>query len=201
MDAKGNTMGQRGERIGYVRVSSLAQNTERQLEGVTLDHVYTDKASGKDVERPELAKALHYCRKGDTLVVHSLDRLARNAEDLLRIVRELTGRGVTVEFVKNAMTFRPEKKDAMGTLMLTMLAAFAAFERDLIRERQAEGIAIAKAKGVYKGRAKALTPAEGKEVRQMAAKGIAKASIAEHFGVSRQTVYAYLGRASHSGNA
>jgi DNA invertase Pin-like site-specific DNA recombinase len=159
---------------------------------VAVDHVYTDKASGKDVERPELAKALHYCRKGDTLVVHSLDRLARNAEDLLRIVRELTGRGVTVEFIKNHMTFTGGERDPMATLMLTMLAGFAAFERDLIRERQAEGIAIAKAKGTYKGRAKALTPAEAVEARRMAVEGHSKAAIGEHFGVSRQTVYAYL---------
>src|SRR5207253_8624011 len=103
------------------------------------------------------------------------DRLARNAEDLLRIVRELTGKGVTVEFVKNAgLTFRPEKKDKMAHLMLTMLAGFAEFERDLIRERQAEGIAIAKAKGVYKGRAKMLTPAQAKELRQRAKKGTPK---------------------------
>src|SRR5690242_2067601 len=88
----------KGHRIGYVRVSTLDQNTERQLDGIELDRTFSDKASGKDVHRPQLQAALQYAREGDTLVIHSMDRLARNAEDLLRIVRELTGRGVTVEF-------------------------------------------------------------------------------------------------------
>jgi len=180
------------ERIGYIRVSSILQNTDRQLDGVTLDHVYTDKLSGKDTNRPELHKAMAYCRKGDTLLCHSPDRLARNAEDLLRIVRELTGKGVTVEFIKNGLTFRPDKKDHTAHLMLTMLAGFAEFERDLIRERQAEGIAIAKANGVYKGRAKRLTPAQAKELRQRAKKGSAKVELARHYGISRQAVYDYI---------
>ena len=110
-----------------------------------------------------------YCRKGDVLVVHSLDRLGRNAEDLLRIVCELTSKGVTVEFVKNSMTFRPDQRDPMSTLMLTMLAGFAAFERDLIRERQQEGIALAKQRGVYKGGQPKLTAAQAQELRQRAA--------------------------------
>src|SRR6478672_930223 len=147
----------KGQRIGYIRVSTVDQNTERQLDGVEVDRTFTDKASGKDTHRPQLKAALEYARDGDTLLIHSMDRLARNAEDLLRIVRELTGRGVSIEFVKNRLTFSG-KADPMATLMLTMLAAFGAFERELIRERQREGIAIAKAKGVYKGRKKALPP-------------------------------------------
>ena len=79
--------------IGYQRVSTVDQNTDRQLDGVELDKVFTDKASGKDTNRPELARAIDYVRDGDTLVVHSMDRLARNLEDLRRIVRELTGAG------------------------------------------------------------------------------------------------------------
>jgi DNA invertase Pin-like site-specific DNA recombinase len=120
-----------------------------------------------------------------------MDRLARNAEDLLRIVRELTDRGVTVEFVKNHLTFSG-KSDPMGKLMMTMLAAFGEFERDLIRERQREGIAIAKAKGVYKGRRKALKPEEAVTLREMAEAGMPKAELARTYGVSRQTVYEYL---------
>src|SRR5579872_1336086 len=133
----------KGHRIGYIRVSTLDQNTERQLDGIELDRTFTDKASGKDTKRPQLQAALTYLREGDVLVVHSMDRL--------RTVRELTSRGVTVEFVKNRLTFSG-KADPMAKLMMTMLAAFGEFERDLIRERQREGIAVAKAKGIYKGR-------------------------------------------------
>lgn len=181
-----------GQRIGYVRVSTLDQSTERQLDGLELDRVFTDKASGKDVQRPQLQAALGYLRDGDTLYVHSLDRMARNAEDLLRLVRELTERGVAVEFVKNKMTFAGGTTDPMATLMLTMLAGFAAFERDLIRERQREGIALAKAKGVYKGRRRALKPEEARELREQAHAGIPKADLARAYGISRETVYQYL---------
>lgn len=183
-----------GHRIGYRRVSSIVQSTERQLDGVQVDRMYEDKLSGKDVNRPQLQAAMDYCRDGDTLVVHSLDRLARNTEDLLRIVREMNAKGVTVEFVNNPMvTFRPgTKKDSMGSLMLTMLAAFATFERDLIRERQAEGIAIAKTKGVYKGGQPKLTPVQAEDLRQRASDGAPKVELARHFGISRQAVYDYL---------
>jgi DNA invertase Pin-like site-specific DNA recombinase len=181
-----------GHRIGYRRVSSIIQSLERQLDGVKVDRTYEDKLSGKDVKRPQLQAAMDYCRDGDTLVVHSLDRLARNTEDLLRIVRELNAKGVAVEFVKNNMTFRPDAKDPMQSLMLTMLAAFATFERDLIRERQAEGIAIAKTKGVYKGGQPKLTPAQAVELRQKAAEGVPRVHLARHYGISRQAVYDYL---------
>jgi DNA invertase Pin-like site-specific DNA recombinase len=180
-----------GQRVGYLRVSTLAQSTERQLEGVELHKVFTDKASGKDANRPALQQALAYCRESDTLYVHSLDRLGRNVDDLRRIVTELTGKGVTVVFVRNALTFSGAE-DAMAKLMLTMLGAFAEFERSLLRERQAEGIAIAKAKGVYKGRARKLTPKEAGEVKQQAFAGIPKAAIARAYGISRETLYQYL---------
>ena len=182
----------KGHRVGYVRVSTVDQSTERQLDGMQLDRIFTDKASGKDVKRPQLRAALEYVREGDTLFVHSLDRLARNAEDLLRIVRELTERGVTVEFVKNKLIFAGDSADPMATLMLTMLAAFATFERDLVRERQREGIALAKARGAYKGRKKALDPEEAKELREQAYAGIPKADLARAYGISRETVYQYL---------
>ncbi len=182
----------KGHRVGYVRVSTVDQNTERQLDGIELDRVFTDKASGKDVKRPQLQAALEYLRDGDTLFVHSLDRLARNAEDLLRIVRELTEREVAVEFVKNKMTFSGNAADPMARLMLTMLAGFATFERDLIRERQREGIALAKARGAYKGRRKALKPEEAVQLREMADAGLPKAELARTYGISRETVYSYL---------
>jgi len=182
----------KGQRVGYIRLSTVDLNTERQLVGIELDRVFTDKASGKDVKRPQLKAALEYLRDGDTLVVHSLDRLARNAEDLLRIVRELTEQGVAVEFVKNKLTFSGDSADPMSKLMLTMLAGFATFERDLIRERQREGIALAKAKGVYKDRRKALKPEEAVQLRDMADAGMPKAELARTYGISRETVYSYL---------
>src|SRR5712691_11411778 len=153
----------KGQRVGYVRVSTFDQNTERQLDGVKVDKTFTDKSGGKDTKRPQLTAALEYIRDGDTLIVHSLDRLARNVEDLRRIVRELNDRGVSVEFVKNRLTFSGGA-DPTARLMLTMLGAFAEFERELIRERQREGIALAKAKGVYKGRKKALGPEDANEL-------------------------------------
>jgi DNA invertase Pin-like site-specific DNA recombinase len=179
-----------GQRIGYLRVSTVDQNTDRQLDGVALDKVFTDKASGKDTNRPQLAQAVDYVREGDTLVVHSMDRLARNLEDLRRIVRELTRQGVRVEFVKESLTFTGDDS-AMNTLLLSMLGAVAEFERSMILERQKEGIALAKAAGKYKGRKAALTNEQAAELRVRLADGESVTSLAREFGISRQTVYNY----------
>ena len=121
-----------GQRIGYVRVSSFDQNPERQLEGVQVARVFTDKASGKDTQRPELERLLAFVREGDTVVVHSMDRLARNLDDLRRIVQGLTQRGVRMEFVKEGLKFTGEDSP-MANLMLSVMGAFAEFERALIR--------------------------------------------------------------------
>lgn len=179
-----------GERVGYQRVSTVDQNTDRQLDGIAVDKMFTDKASGKDVHRPELARAIEYLRHGDTLVVHSMDRLARNLEDLRRIVRELTGRGVRVEFVKESLTFTGEDSP-MNTLLLSMLGAVAEFERSMILERQREGIALAKAAGKYKGRKAALTAAQADELRTRLAAREPVAGLAREYGISRQSVYNY----------
>src|SRR5579863_10516653 len=146
-----------GKRAGYIRVSTIDQNEVSQLEGVQVDKKFTDKASGKDMNRPQLRGALDYLRDGDVLVVHSMDRLARNLDDLRKIVTELTGRGIVVEFTKEHLTFTAED-NAMSKLLLSVMGAFAEFERALIKERQREGIALAKQKGVYKGRKPSLTP-------------------------------------------
>jgi DNA invertase Pin-like site-specific DNA recombinase len=180
-----------GERIGYKRVSTIDQNTVRQLDGVELDKVFADKASGKDTKRPELERALEYVRSGDTLVVHSMDRLARNLEDLRRIVRELTGQGVKVEFVKESLTFAGDDSP-MNTLLLSMLGAVAEFERSMILERQREGIALAKAAGKYKGRKPALTDDQVTLLRERLASGESVTALAKQFRVSRQTVYNYV---------
>ncbi len=180
-----------GQRIGYVRVSSFDQNPERQLEDVPLDKVFADKASGKDTQRPELAALLSFAREGDAVVVHSMDRLARNLDDLRRLVQGLTRRGVRIEFVKEHLTFTGEDSP-MANLMLSVMGAFAEFERALLRERQREGIALAKKRGAYRGRRRALSPEQTTELRQRVAAGEKKAMLARELGVSRETLYQYL---------
>jgi DNA invertase Pin-like site-specific DNA recombinase len=181
----------RGQRVGYVRVSTLDQRTERQLEQIPLDRVFTDQVSGKDTQRPHLAALLAFVRDGDTIVVHSMDRLARNLEDLRRLVRELTSRGVRVEFVKEGLTFTGEDTP-MATLLLSVMGAFAEFERALIRERQREGIALAKRRGVYRGRRRALSADQATRLRERASAGETKAALAREYGISRETLYQYL---------
>jgi DNA invertase Pin-like site-specific DNA recombinase len=180
-----------GKRIGYVRVSTLDQNVQRQLDGVELDKKFTDKASGKDANRPQLESALDYLRDGDVLVVHSMDRLARNLDDLRRIVTDLTGRGVVVEFVKESLTFTTEE-NAMSKLLLSVMGAFAEFERALVKERQREGIALAKKKGVYKGRKPSLTTEQAQTLRTRVKGGEKRAALAREFGISRETLYQYV---------
>lgn len=180
-----------GQRVGYIRVSSFDQNPERQLEGVRLDRIFTDKASGKDTDRPALEQMLSFVREGDTLVVHSMDRLARNLDDLRRLVSDLTSRGLRIEFLKEGLTFTGEDSP-MSKLLLSVMGAFAEFERALIRERQREGIAIAKKKGKYKGRKPALTAEKIADLQQRVASGEKKATLAREFGISRETLYQYL---------
>ena len=180
-----------GQRLGYIRVSSFDQNPERQLEQVPLDRVFTDQASGKDVHRPQLAALLDFVRDGDTVVVHSMDRLARNLDDLRRLVKTLTGKGIQIEFVREQLTFTGEDSP-MAHLLLSVMGAFAEFERALMRERQREGIALAKKRGVYKGRKPSLQPDQAAELRQKAQAGAKKAVLAREYGISRETVYQYL---------
>lgn len=180
-----------GQRIGYIRVSSLDQNPERQLDQVKVDRQFIDKASGKDMERPQLDAMLAFVRDGDTLVVHSMDRLARNLDDLRRMVQQLTKRGVRIEFVKEGLSFTGDDSP-MANLLLSVMGAFAEFERALIRERQREGIAIAKQRGAYRGRKKALTDEQASAARRRAGQGESKAAIARDLGISRETLYQYL---------
>ncbi|MFJ4027467.1 recombinase family protein [Paenarthrobacter sp. NPDC089989] len=180
-----------GQRIGYVRVSTLDQNERRQLEGEILDRVFTDKASGRDANRPELTELLRFARDGDTVLVHSMDRLARNLDDLRSLVQTLTRKGVRVEFVKEGLVFTGEDSP-MANLMLSVMGAFAEFERSLIRERQREGIALAKQRGAYRGRKKSLTLDKAAELVGLAALGVPKSVLAKEYGISRETVYQYL---------
>jgi len=183
-----------GQRIGYVRVSSLDQHPERQLdqlEHAQVDRVFTDRASGKDTRRPQLEALLAFAREGDTVVVHSLDRLARNLDDLRQLVQQLTRRGVRITFLKEQLTFTGEDSP-MAQLLLSVMGAFAEFERALLLERQREGIALAKQRGAYRGRTRALSPAQALEVRQRAQAGEQKTRLAQEFGISRETLYQYL---------
>ena len=187
-----------GKRIGYVRVSSVDQNDARQLDGVELHKIFTDKASGKNTDRPQLQAMLEFLREGDHLYVHSMDRLSRSLRDLQSVVEQLNARGICVTFVKEGLRFETPTtgtdahQTAYSKLMLQLLGAVSEFERALILERQREGIAIAKAKNVYKGRKNALDKAEIARLKKMAEEGLSKVEIAETLGISRASVYVYL---------
>ena len=178
-------------RVGYKRVSTVDQNTVRQLDGVEVERIFSDRASGKDTTRPKLDEMIAFVRDGDTVLVHSMDRLARNLDDLRRLVHTLTSKGVRVEFIKEGLTFTGEDSP-MANLLLSVMGAFAEFERALILERQREGITAAKQRGVYTGRKPALTTEQAQQLRERAAAGERKSALAQEFGISRETVYNYL---------
>jgi DNA invertase Pin-like site-specific DNA recombinase len=181
-----------GQRIGYIRVSSLEQNVARQLEGVQVDRTYEDRVSAKDLKRPNLQDMLTYVREGDVVVVHSMDRLARNLDDLRHLVKTLTQKRVAVQFIKENLTFSGDDTP-MANLMLSVMGAFAEFERSLSKERQREGVALAKARGAYKGRKKVLSQKKVEELRKRVGGAVeTKAKIARDFGISRETLYQYL---------
>ena len=180
-----------GKTVAYIRVSSVDQNSARQLDGVARDKTFEDKASGKDTARPALTALKEFVREGDTVIVHSMDRLARNLDDLRRTVNELTGRGVNVQFIKEGLTFTGEDTP-IATLMLSIMGAVAEFERSMIKERQREGIEQAKKKGVYKGRKPSVTDDMLKAIRERVAAGEPKAKIARDLGISRETLYKHL---------
>ena len=176
-----------GNTVGYIRVSSVDQNTERQLDGIALDKVFEDRCSGKDTNRPQLQALLEYVREGDKIVVHDISRLARNLDDLLRLVRELTTKGISVTFNKEHLTFTGEA-NPMQDLMLSMLGAVYQFERSMTLERQREGIALAKAAGKYKGNTK---PIDGQSIRDAIASGHSVRATAKLLGVGVSTVQRY----------
>lgn len=180
-----------GKIVGYIRVSTLQQNANRQLEGVKLDKTFIDQVSGKDLKRPQLTAMLDFIREGDTVVVHSMDRLARNAVDLKRLVSLCTQKQVDIQFLKEGLTFTGEDSP-MANLLLSVMGGIAEFERSLIRERQAEGIALAQKKGLYIGRKKSLNSEQVEYIKKSIAVHKQKKAIAKELGVSRETVYRYL---------
>ena len=180
-----------GQNVGYVRVSSVEQNTARQLDGVALDKTFTDKVSGKDTQRPQLQACLSYVRDGDTMHIHSMDRLARNLDDLRKLVKDLTSRGVRVQFHKENLIFTGDDSP-MANLLLNLLGSVAEFERSLIRERLLQGVALAKAAGKYRGGKPKLADDQVQQLQARVAAGVAKAKVAREFGITRQTLYSYL---------
>lgn len=186
-----------GQRVAYVRVSSLDQNPDRQLEAVGECHrVFLDREQGSHERlssRAQLEELIQYVREGDHVVVASMDRLARSVIDLNTITQRIVAKGVSVDFLKERLTFRAGAgEDPFAQFQMNLMGSFAQFEREMIRQRQAEGIAAAKRRGVYKGRARLLGDEEIREVREQAARGVPKARIAREWKISRSTLYRYL---------
>lgn len=181
-----------GQHVGYTRVSSLDQKSDRQLDGIQLDRMFEEKASGKDTKRPVLADCLAYVRTGDVLHVHSIDRLCRNLSDLLRVVTDLREKGVCVRFHKENLVFGGGESEATSELMLGMLGAVAQFERAMIRSRQREGISAAKRAGKHLGRNKKIGAEQVKQIKEMIKDGASKIDLAKKFNVSRATIYNIL---------
>nr|WP_319490318.1 recombinase family protein [uncultured Desulfobacter sp.] len=174
--------------VGYIRVSSIDQNTDLQLDGIPLDKTFVDNASGRETNRPAFKTCLEYLRGGDRLHVHSMDRLAQNLANLQNAVEGLTGQGIKVKFHKEGLEFTGEDSP-MSKLLMKMMEAVAEFERSLIRERQAEGIKKALAKGVKFGRRPKLDATQERKVVALVESGQEKTAVAKKFGISRDTVY------------
>jgi DNA invertase Pin-like site-specific DNA recombinase len=183
-------------KIGYIRVSTDEQNTDRQhMDG--MDKVFVDKVSGSSTAgRQALADMIEWVREGDEVIVHSIDRLARNLADLQNIIKTLNDKGVTVRFVTEGLSFSHDIKDAMSRLQLQMMGAFAEFERSLIKSRQLEGIAKAKAKGVYKGRVKTV---DDDKIVSLRKQGVGVSDIAKMLAISRMSVYRALEMSNNEG--
>lgn len=182
-----------GQIVGYARVSSPEQNLDRQTSRLTnagAQKLFTDMVSGSIRDRPGLDAVVEYLRAGDTLLVASMDRLARSLVDLHTLVDELTTNGITVTFIQEGQSYSATPSPT-GKLLLSMLGAVAEFERSIIRERQAEGIARAKARGVYKGR-KPVPGEKIEQARQLISQGVPKARVARDLGISRSSLYKHI---------
>ena len=175
--------------VGYVRVSSVDQCVDRQLEGLTFDKTFTDRVSGGTTDRPQLQAMLDYVREGDTIIVHSIDRLARSLSDLLALVETLTAKGVAVSFHKEKLQFTGQD-DSMQKLMLQMMGSFAEFERSMIRERQREGIQAAKKRGQHMGRPAKTIDKAAYEV--LKGENLPAVEIAKRLGVSKASLYRWI---------
>jgi DNA invertase Pin-like site-specific DNA recombinase len=178
-------------KVSYRRVSSVDQNLGRQLDGLTFDKDFTDKLSGKDMNRPGLEALIDFVREGDSVFVQSLDRLARNQADFQSILTQLKFKKVSLHLVSENLVITGDDSP-MDVLMMNMIAAFAQFERALIKDRQRQGIELAKTEGKYKGRSKSLSEAQVLSIKESVQNGISKSTIAKDLGISRETLYRYL---------
>ena len=174
--------------VGYRRVSSLDQALDREeFEGA--ERIFEEKESGAKRDRPALLEMIDYIRDGDTVIVHSIDRLARDLRDLQDIIEKVNCKGASISFQTEGLTFKADKADPIATLQLQMMVAFAQFERAIIRKRQAEGIAKAKDRGVYKGRKQSI---DAEKVRTLHGEGYGASEIARVMDVGRASVYRLL---------
>jgi len=175
--------------IAYVRVSTIEQNEARQIEGLNkynVDEWFIEKVSAKDTNRPKLQEMIKFARKGDTIYIHSLDRLARSTKDLLDIVEQLQSKGIYLVSSKEAI----DTNTATGKLMLTMIGAINTFERENMLERQREGIAIAKENGVYMGRKEIDYPVNWVEVySKYKTRELTGTKAMDMLGLKRNTFY------------
>lgn len=189
--------------VGYIRVSTLDQNADRQhiaLNAAHAEKIYEDHISGANTDRAQFQAMMQFLREGDELVVLSLDRLARNLRDLLDTVETLGKRGVSVRFLKENLLFDARSNaDPTSKLMLSMVGAFAEFERSMIRSRQAEGIALAKARGAYKGRPRSVTDEQISKLKAALAQEVPLTKATRKVGISRTTAYRYLAVAKQLG--
>lgn len=181
-----------GKTIAYVRVSYIDQNVDRQIEGIRVDKMFIEKASAKSRDRPQLKLMMEYIREDDLIVIHSMDRLARNLRDLKNIVDEMIKKGANVRFVKENLTFTAQE-DPIANLVLNLMGAFAEFEYAFARERQREGVQIAKAKGKYnKKRKLKITDEKANIIRERLKTRASMASIAREVDISRTLIYNYI---------
>jgi len=179
-------------KLAYRRVSTVDQNLDRQAFDDDVDKVFEEKLSGKSAsDRPALQELISYARHGDCVVVHSIDRLARDLRDLQEIISTLNGKGVAISFLTERLTFDPDNQDALATLQLQMMGAFAEFERNIVKKRQLEGISKAKARGVYVNHGRKRTIDRDK-VHQLRSEGLSTYKIAERMGISRMSVHRVL---------
>ena len=176
-------------KIGYRRVSSLDQNLDRQDLG-PLDKIFEEKLSGATAkERPELQNMMEFAREDDEVIVWSIDRMARDLRDLQTIIQTLLDKNVSITFLSENLTFSASSNDPFAKLQLHLMGAFAEFERSIIRKRQAEGIAKAKARGAYKGRKATI---DANKIMELKQQGLGATKIANEMGISRISVYRAL---------
>ncbi len=179
----------KGLSVGYIRVSTTDQNPDRQLEGIELDKKFIDFASGKDFHRKEFDNMISYIREGDRVIVHSIDRIARNLANLLQVITLLNEKNISIHFIKENLIFEPNTSDFRSTLLLSILGALSQFEVSLLRERQMEGINLARAQGRYPGRPKTLSDEQEEEIKALLNDRYAVSFIAKKFNVSRPIIY------------